>query len=58
VALDTGHLKAGAPCRGERIQKYNRLVRIEESLGRSAEYAERSAFVRQRKNSVTENSDA
>jgi len=32
VALDTGHLKAGAPCRGERVEKYNQLMRIEEYL--------------------------
>jgi enolase len=36
VALDTGHLKTGAPCRGERVEKYNQLLRIEESLGESA----------------------
>ena len=33
VALDTGHLKTGAPCRGERVEKYNQLLRIEEDLG-------------------------
>jgi len=36
VALNTGHLKTGAPCRGERVEKYNQLLRIEESLGESA----------------------
>jgi len=46
VALDTGHLKAGAPCRGERVEKYNQLLRIEEALGESAEYAGRGGFVR------------
>lgn len=46
VALDTGHLKTGAPCRGERVEKYNQLLRIEEVLGSSATYAGRSAFVR------------
>jgi enolase len=46
VALGTGHLKAGAPCRGERIEKYNQLLRIEEGLGKSASYAGRNAFVR------------
>jgi enolase len=46
VALGTGHLKAGAPCRGERVEKYNQLLRIEEHLGRSATYAGRTAFVR------------
>jgi enolase len=39
VALATGHLKTGAPCRGERVEKYNQLLRIEESLGKSAVYA-------------------
>ena len=46
VALDTGHLKTGAPCRGERVEKYNQLLRIEASLGRAADYAGREAFVR------------
>jgi enolase len=46
VALGTGHLKTGAPCRGERVEKYNQLMRIEEALGASAVYAGRSAFVR------------
>ena len=46
VALGTGHLKTGAPCRGERVEKYNQLMRIEEALGESAVYAGRKAFVR------------
>jgi enolase len=46
VALGTGHLKTGAPCRGERLEKYNQLVRIKEYLGASAVYAGRKAFVR------------
>jgi len=46
VALGTGHLKTGAPCRGERVEKYNQLMRIEEALGTSAVYAGRGAFVR------------
>jgi len=33
VALGTGHLKTGAPCRGERLSKYNQLLRIEERIG-------------------------
>jgi enolase len=41
VALDTGHLKTGAPCRGERVEKYNQLLRIEEWLGESALFAGR-----------------
>jgi enolase len=46
VALGTGHLKTGAPCRGERVEKYNQLMRIEEYLGDSAVFAGRGAFVR------------
>ena len=46
VALGTGHLKTGAPARGERVEKYNQLMRIEEELGDSAIYAGRKAFVR------------
>jgi enolase len=46
VALGTGHLKTGAPCRGERVEKYNQLMRIEEELVHAAEYAGRKAFVR------------
>jgi len=46
VALDTGHLKTGAPARGERIEKYNQLLRIEEDLGSAAQYAGKEAFVR------------
>jgi enolase len=46
VAMGTGHLKTGAPCRGERVEKYNQLLRIEEELGSNAAYAGRTAFVR------------
>lgn len=46
VAMGTGHLKTGAPCRGERVEKYNQLMRIEAELGESAVYAGRKAFVR------------
>jgi len=46
VAMGTGHLKTGAPCRGERVEKYNQLLRIEEELGPNAAYAGRKAFVR------------
>ncbi|MGB9673318.1 MAG: phosphopyruvate hydratase [Anaerolineales bacterium] len=46
VAMATGHLKTGAPCRGERVEKYNQLMRIEEELGDAAVYAGRKAFVR------------
>jgi len=46
VALDTGHLKTGAPCRGERVEKYNQLLRIEEELGSAAKYAGKKGFIR------------
>jgi enolase len=46
VALDTGHLKTGAPCRGERVEKYNQLLRIEEALGSAANYAGKEGFIR------------
>jgi enolase len=46
VALDTGHLKTGAPARGERVEKYNQLLRIAEDLGSAAQYAGKEAFVR------------
>ena len=46
VAMGTGHLKTGAPCRGERVEKYNQLLRIEEELGSNALYAGRKAFIR------------
>lgn len=38
VGLATGQIKAGAPCRGERLAKYNQLIRIEEELGDQASY--------------------
>lgn len=39
VGLCTGQIKTGAPCRSERLSKYNQLLRIEEMLGSSAKYA-------------------
>jgi enolase len=45
VAMGTGQLKTGAPARSERVEKYNQLMRIEEELGPSAQYAGHSAFV-------------
>lgn len=39
VGLCTGQIKTGAPCRSERLAKYNQLLRIEEELGSSAKYA-------------------
>ena len=44
VAKNTRQIKTGAPARGERIAKYNRLLEIEEELGSTAEYAGYSAF--------------
>lgn len=44
VGLNTGFIKAGAPCRSERVAKYNRLLRIEQELGSSAKYAGMQAF--------------
>ena len=44
VAKNTGQIKTGAPARGERIAKYNRLLEIEEELGSTAQYAGYSAF--------------
>merc|ERR550539_485641 len=39
VGLRTGEIKTGAPCRSERLAKYNQLLRIEEELGNKAVYA-------------------
>jgi len=39
VGLSAGQIKTGAPCRSERLAKYNQLLRIEEQLGRKAVYA-------------------
>lgn len=44
VAMETGQIKSGAPCRGERLAKYNQLLRIEEALGDQARYAGLAAF--------------
>ncbi|MBM3155878.1 MAG: phosphopyruvate hydratase [Chloroflexi bacterium] len=44
VAMNTGQIKAGAPCRSERVAKYNRLLRIEEELNKRAMYAGEGAF--------------
>lgn len=38
VALNAGQIKTGAPCRSDRVAKYNRLLRIEEELGEAAQY--------------------
>jgi enolase len=44
VGLNTGLIKAGAPCRSERVAKYNRLLKIEDELGGKATFAGRGAF--------------
>ena len=44
VALNTCQIKTGAPGRSERVAKYNQLLRIEEELGESAIYPQKSAF--------------
>jgi enolase len=44
VAVNAGQIKSGAPCRTERVAKYNQLLRIEEALGSSAAFLGRSAL--------------
>lgn len=44
VGLNTGQIKAGAPCRSERTAKYNRLLKIEGELGEKANFAGVQAF--------------
>jgi enolase len=46
VATGAGQIKTGAPCRTDRVAKYNRLLQIEWELGASARYAGREAFSR------------
>jgi enolase len=46
VATGVGQIKTGAPARGERVAKYNQLLRIEETLGDAARYAGDLAFPR------------
>ncbi|MBI2849328.1 MAG: phosphopyruvate hydratase [Chloroflexi bacterium] len=48
VGASTGQIKTGAPCRTERVAKYNRLLRIEEELGAAAQFARRSTFLKGR----------
>jgi enolase len=49
VATNAGQIKTGAPCRSDRVAKYNRLMEIELELGKAASYAGRSAFYNLRK---------
>ncbi|MCR4767402.1 MAG: phosphopyruvate hydratase [Saccharofermentans sp.] len=44
VALNAGQIKTGAPSRSERVAKYNQLIRIEEGLGKAADYPGKAAF--------------
>lgn len=44
VALNAGQIKTGAPSRSERVAKYNRLLKIEESLGNGSVYPGKGAF--------------
>ena len=44
VAVNAGQIKTGAPCRTDRVAKYNQLLRIEEELGENATYAGFEAF--------------
>ena len=44
VATNAGQIKTGAPCRSDRVAKYNQLLRIEEDLGAQAVYAGMDAF--------------
>ena len=46
VATNCGQIKTGAPARGERVAKYNQLLRIEELLGDAAVYAGVGAYPR------------
>ena len=44
VATGVGQIKTGAPCRSDRVAKYNRLLRIEDELGKTAVYAGATAY--------------
>jgi enolase len=44
VAVNAGQIKTGAPCRSDRVAKFNQLLRIEEELGDAAAYAGKGAF--------------
>jgi len=44
VGVNAGHLKTGSGCRGERIEKFNQLMRIEHELGKAAKFAGKQAF--------------
>lgn len=44
VAINAGHLKTGSGCRGERVEKFNQLIRIEHELGKTSKFAGINAF--------------
>jgi len=44
VAVNAGHLKTGSGCRGERVEKFNQLMRIEQALGSASRFAGKKAF--------------
>ncbi len=44
VGINSGHLKTGSGCRGERIEKFNQLMRIERELGSASRFAGKKAF--------------
>jgi enolase len=44
VAVNAGQIKTGAPCRTDRVAKFNQLLRIEEELQDTAQYAGMNAF--------------
>ncbi|MDF1515019.1 MAG: phosphopyruvate hydratase, partial [Anaerolineae bacterium] len=48
---NTGQIKTGAPCRSDRVAKYNQLLRIEEDLDSQGTYAGMSAFTNLKKTS-------
>jgi enolase len=53
VGISSNHIKSGAPARGERVSKYNRLLRIEEELGNKARFPKKP-FINQEKASIFE----
>lgn len=48
VGVNSGQIKTGAPCRSERVAKYNRLLRIEEQLGKGADFLGTEFFLNAR----------
>ena len=52
VAMNAPFIKSGAPCRSERVAKYNRLLRIESALGSSARYGGETVTSIGRKSSI------